>query len=114
MPAPNALPVVQQAIYCSALLPVVSLDTFLSEDDGDSTLVCERPSPEAVLIERDEARQLRIAITGLPPRQKVVLELVVHDGLSQAEAARRMNVSEAAVSKLVTKARQTLASTLAA
>lgn len=70
---------------------------------------------EAVLLagrQADRASAVREAISKLPDRQRQYM-LWTLDGLSQADIARKVGVSEAAVSQRLAAAREALAEDLA-
>lgn len=57
------------------------------------------PSPETVAIDRDRLRQFGAALAGLPPKPRAALLMNRCDGLTHAEIARRLGVSESMVAK---------------
>jgi RNA polymerase sigma-70 factor (ECF subfamily) len=66
----------------------------------------ETPSRSAA--RREAAQALRVALAGLPPRQREAVCLVCLLGLAPDEAARRMGATAAAVRALVDRARDNL------
>jgi RNA polymerase sigma factor (sigma-70 family) len=54
-------------------------------------------SPYFRVLARENGQRLRQAIEGLPSGQREVVRLVYMEGLTKAEAARRMNLSEKTV-----------------
>ena len=81
-------------------------------DDGETgrhfNIADERPDPEATYLKREEARILSIAISGLAPRLRSVLELKELRELSGRETARHMGLSIAAVKACVFHGRKKL------
>lgn len=71
------------------------------------------PEPEAHLIRLQDVEALRIAVEGLPERQRTAIALCHFQGLSQAAAAAVMEVSEAAYESLLARARRQLRARLA-
>ena len=65
---------------------------------------------EARLEARDDLRRVLAALRDLPDRERVVMTMLHQDGLSQTEIARTLGLSKGYVSKLVTRATQTLRS----
>lgn len=55
------------------------------------------PSPLARLVRKEERSQLVAAIESLPPKQREVVRLRMIEGLSYAEIAEKMEVSEGTV-----------------
>jgi RNA polymerase sigma-70 factor, ECF subfamily len=68
----------------------------------------ERPDPEATYLKREEARIQSVAISGLTPRLRSVLELTELRELSARETARQMGLSVAAVKARVFHGRKKL------
>ena len=66
------------------------------------------PEPEERLIRVEDVKALRAAIDTLPERQRTAIALGHFQGLSQAEAAAVMEVSEAAYESLLARARRRL------
>ena len=87
--------------------PSVAIETVedMLEDAG--------PEPEARLIGIEDAKALRAAVESLPERQRTAIALCHFQGLSQAEAAVVMEVSEAAYELLLARARRRLRALLA-
>jgi RNA polymerase sigma factor (sigma-70 family) len=57
----------------------------------------DSPSPERVVIARDELRHLQAALDRLPPRCREAFVLQQVDGLSRKEIATRMGISDKTV-----------------
>jgi RNA polymerase sigma-70 factor (ECF subfamily) len=88
--------------------PTVGIETV------EDTLEDEGPEPVAVLIRIEDVKALRAAVDSLPERQRTAIALCHFQGLSQAEAAAVMEVSEAAYESLLARARRRLRALLAA
>lgn len=65
-------------------------------------------TPEQLAIERDNDRQLNLAIAQLPERQRTALYLCAYQGLSNIEAAASMQISIEALESLLARARRQL------
>ncbi len=74
--------------------------------------MAEEPTQETGLEEQDLARRVGEAMNALPERQRRALTLFHHEGLSQAEVAEVLGVSDEAVESLLARARRTLRATL--
>lgn len=86
---------IRQSISGSIDLRGVPLGSDLEIED-------ERPLIAEVL-DHEGLASVREFVASLPPRQRRVIELMYWDGLSQAEAARTLGVSRAAVNALHSK-----------
>lgn len=62
------------------------------------------PSPETVAVDRDQLRFLVLALMRLAPKPRAALLMNRCDGLTHAEIARRLNVSESMVAKYLAQA----------
>ncbi|MFT4251218.1 MAG: RNA polymerase sigma factor [Caulobacter sp.] len=69
------------------------------EDIAGAAGVSEDPSPEAVVVDRDQLRRLMRMLSELPPRISDVFRLRRVEGLSQREVSRRLGVPESTVEK---------------
>ncbi|PCD03481.1 RNA polymerase subunit sigma-24 [Sphingomonas spermidinifaciens] len=72
----------------------------------------DRPLPDAEAIDRTELARLSRAVAQLPASQREPLVLCVVEGLSQAEAAELLAISEKAVETRIRRARARLAQML--
>lgn len=83
----------------------LSIDSFTSSDDGDSTADrhAELADPRVHIPfeneEQPDVERLRTVIAGLSPRQQVVYRLVCLEGYSNVDAAKALGISEGAVRK---------------
>ena len=64
--------------------------------------------PTETIAALERSNRMREALMTLPPRQRQALVLHYFQGLSQAEAAGLMNVSEEALESLLARARRNL------
>lgn len=64
--------------------------------------------PGASVLQRDRARQVQVALGGLPERQRSALLLCHYQGLSNMDAARVLDVSVDALESLLARARRSL------
>jgi RNA polymerase sigma-70 factor (ECF subfamily) len=70
-----------------------SLREVKTVPDDDSGRLVEEPVCTADEVERrDEAKQIRVALSALPIGQRQVIELAYFDGLSQSAIAERMGL----------------------
>ncbi len=65
-------------------------------------------TPEQLAIERDNDRQINLAVAQLPERQRTALYLCAYQGLSNIEAAASMQISIEALESLLARARRQL------
>lgn len=80
-------------------------------EDGDN-IPSDAPTPEAEAADRAELAQVAQAMSKLPQKLRQVLALRAVEGLSQAEAAEALGVSEKAIETRLYRARKQLADTL--
>ena len=87
------------SIYCSGLLPVLSIEAIERErgkplparaDPGDD--------PERALIKKNDLTRFTIWVRGLP-RDLAEVAIALLNGDSQAAIARRLKLSEAAITR---------------
>lgn len=72
--------------------------------EADESIVDSAPSPEATLLARERLRQLDAALEELPAKARLALLLNRLDGLTFAEIALRLGVSESMVAKYIGRA----------
>jgi len=89
---------------------VIPIDTAL--DIGELEIAIDAPSPDRVVVARDELRRLNSAIDRLSPRCREAVVLARIEGLSGREIAVRMNISESTVSHYVKAGLRALADVL--
>jgi RNA polymerase sigma-70 factor (ECF subfamily) len=81
-----------------------------SADDAEAPeLAAEAPTTDDVVHARRVGETLEAELAALPERQRAALVLTAVDGLSYAEVAEALEVTEKAVKALVHRARATLA-----
>ena len=73
----------------------------LLDEAGD---IAESFSPERILISRQEATRVIVAIKQLPPRTREAFVLHRFENMTYSAIARRLGISVSAVSKLVARA----------
>jgi RNA polymerase sigma factor (sigma-70 family) len=76
----------------------------ISDDAVLDAVVDSYPSPEAFAIDRDELRHLVRALALLPAKPRAALLLNRCDGLSHAQIAGRLKVSESMVARYLAQA----------
>ncbi|HEY9899711.1 MAG TPA: FliA/WhiG family RNA polymerase sigma factor [Pantanalinema sp.] len=97
-------------MMAAATSPFLSLDELVQVgEDGQSlswvdTMVDDRPGPSAQLEDREFREQLASAIDALPPREKQLLALYYHEGLTLKEIGQVLGVTESRVCQLHTQA----------
>lgn len=95
-------------------ISLLSLDDNLSSDaDSDSiTLLDTINDPEAVvdqeLVDRETLQELAAAIDELDEKQRLVVSLYYHEGLTLREIGHIMAVSESRISQIHSQAIRTL------
>lgn len=60
-------------------------------------IAADEPAPDRSAIARDELRRLQVALDRLPPRTREVVTMRRIDGLSRAEIAQRLGITEVTV-----------------
>ena len=89
---------------------VIPIETAANlEEIGIAT---EMPGPDRVVMARDELRHLQAALDRLPPRCREAIVLRRIRGLSRAEIAVRMGITEFSVSRYLSRGICVLADTL--
>jgi RNA polymerase sigma-70 factor (ECF subfamily) len=83
------------------------------DEDDAPELAAEGPGTEAVVDARRLGRAVAAALEELPEKQRAALCLTAVEGLSYAEVAEALDVTEKAVKSLVHRARSALAKRLA-
>jgi RNA polymerase sigma-70 factor (ECF subfamily) len=78
------------------------------DEEGGPTLVSEQARPEVVVDARRLAARVERELESLPEKQRAALCLTAVEGLSYAEVAEVLAVSEQAVKALVHRARSAL------
>jgi RNA polymerase sigma-B factor len=85
---------------------LASLDSELGHEEEDShSVLADYIGQTDVTVEDFGLRdRLEEAISHLPPRERTIVKMRFHRGLSQTEVARRLNISQMHVSRLQHKA----------
>lgn len=78
--------------------------TVTTPDDQLARIAEDRPDSETALGARQMLARVRHVIDGLPPRTRQIFVLNRIEGLSYAEVARRLDISESSVQKHLAKA----------
>lgn len=76
----------------------------ISDDDILKSVADSYPSAEAIIVSRDQLRQLAIALTELAPKPRAALLLNRCDGYTHAQIARKLAVGESMVAKYLVQA----------
>ncbi len=80
---------------------VVPMETFADFDALG--IASDAPQADRQLIEREDIQRLEAALEKLPPRTREAIGLAYFEGLTRAEIAKRMGVTQRAVSQFVAK-----------
>jgi len=78
------------------------------EKTAEERLVDPAPSPEDLLLSREQGRLISDALQSLPENQRMALILKRYDDLSYEEIARILGCSVSAVESLLVRAKRTL------
>jgi len=78
------------------------------ENTIEEVLVDASPSPEDLLLSREQSRRISDALQSLPANQRMALVLRRYDNLSYQEIAKILNCSVSAVESLLIRAKRTL------
>lgn len=106
MPAPDPYS------YGNPFLNIASLDMALAASsnaevtDGPFAIIDPSPTPEEYALQREVIPACDRYLSSLTRQQREVVDLVYWEGLSQAEAARVLGVSRAAVSQRLSNAHE--------
>jgi len=76
----------------------------ISDDTVLNAVADAKPSPETVIIDRDRLRILVKVLAELPPKPRMALLMSRCDGLTHAEIAVRLKVSESMVARYLVQA----------
>lgn len=100
-----AYSVILQQLRKSRVVPIAAM-----ADVGTLEAAIEDPSPEQTLLARDELQRVQRAIEALPRQTRTAFVLRRVEGLSQAEIAKRMRLSEHTVEKHIARGIKSLLS----
>ena len=78
------------------------------ENTIEEVLVDASPSPEDLLLSREQSRRISDALQSLPANQRMALVLRRYDNLSYQEIAKILNCSVSAVESLLIRAKRDL------
>ena len=78
------------------------------ENTIEGALVDASPSPEDLLLSREQSRRISDALQGLPENQRMALILKRYDGLSYQEIAKVIGCSVSAIESLLVRAKRSL------
>jgi len=78
------------------------------ENTIEEVIVDPSPSPEDLLLSREQSRRITEALQSLPDNQRMALVLKRYDGLSYQEIAQIIGCSVSAVDSLIVRAKRTL------
>jgi RNA polymerase sigma-70 factor (ECF subfamily) len=78
------------------------------ENTVEEVLVDPSPSPEDLLLSREQSRRITEALQSLPDNQRMALVLKRYDDLSYQEIAKILNCSVSAVESLLVRAKRNL------
>ncbi|MDH4982604.1 RNA polymerase sigma factor [Hyphomicrobium sp. D-2] len=76
----------------------------ISDDEILRSIADTYPSAEAIVVDRDQLRQLALALAELPPKPRTALLLNRCDGRTHAQIARKLGVSESRVAQYLVQA----------
>jgi len=93
-------------------LDYVKHQAVVARSDGGESMGCAPASPDDAAYEREIDQILQECISVLPTRCREAYRLSREEGLTYAEVARRMRVSEKTAEKHITKGRRLLQSLL--
>src|SRR5579859_1482534 len=93
-----AYSVILQQLRQSRVVPIAMV-----ADIGALEAEIDDPSPEQAVLARDELQRVQRAIEALPRQTRTAFVLRRVEGLSQAEIAKRMNLSEHTVEKHISR-----------
>jgi len=80
---------------------VVPMEAFA--DPEASAIAADAPETDHLVIEKEELRRVKAALSELPPRTREAIELAYFDGLSRTEIARRMGTTQQVASKSIAR-----------
>jgi RNA polymerase sigma-70 factor (ECF subfamily) len=78
------------------------------ENTIEEILIDPSPSPEELLLSREQSRRITEALQSLPDNQRMALVLKRYDGLSYQEIAQIIGCSVSAVESLLVRAKRNL------
>lgn len=109
----QAIPVLHARSYIFRVAGNLAIDALRREQriasrhddsDGAGEIACPAPAPEAALLARERLQILDQALLQLPSKPREALLLNRVEGLTQAQIAQRLGVSESMVAKYIGQA----------
>ena len=85
---------------------VVPMESFADFEAFD--IAADAPEPDRAVIEKEELRRVKDALSHLPPRTREAIELAYFENLSCTEIAKRLGVTQPMASKFIAKGTLTL------
>ncbi len=92
----------------------ITREVALALNSGEQPIPSTVKTPSSIVSRREQEDELRRAIECLPDRQRSAIELRYRDRLEYAEIANRLEISEDAARKAVSRAIKSLRSTVPA
>ena len=89
---------------------VVPMESFADFDALG--IAADAPEPDRQLIAREDIERMEAALKQLPPRTREAIALAYFEGLGRAEIAKRMGITQQAVSQLLVKGTLVLGNTV--
>lgn len=87
---------------------VLSLEDLVASRDGkntgDEVLASDRPGPAELVFERERVALLAQAVTRLPEKERTVIALYYHEGITMREVGEVLSLTESRVSQLHSQA----------
>jgi RNA polymerase sigma-70 factor (ECF subfamily) len=107
-------PIQDRQAYILRLAANIAIDLIRKENRHSTRCVSDEalllaiadgyPSPEIIAMDRDQLRQLAAALAQLPPKTCAALLMSRCDGLTHAEIAAKLKISERAVANYLVAA----------
>ena len=92
---------VLEAVESSGAYSSVPLEAGGSDEDDAPAVIDHYASVDQDLVASDDRMVVADAIREFSPREREVISMRFHDGLTQAEIAKRLGVSQVQVSRLL-------------
>ena len=95
---------VVEALELGAILDPNSLDAAVFDDEEGTTVADRIGTLDPHFVEMEEHSTLQAALERLEEKKREVLELTYFEGYTQADVARKLNVSQMHISRLIRRA----------